>query len=83
MMSKINTPDDRLLEILEDVHRTELLPDLSTEEERELVGEHKLIWDFNHRFAIPHLYWLTHEGLDIMLSLQSQRADGRNAFKVK
>ena len=31
-MSKINTADDRLLEILEDVHRTELLPDLSTEE---------------------------------------------------
>lgn len=81
-MSKITIDDVRLLEILEEVHQSERLPELTTEEERELVGEHKLIWDFNTRFDIPHGYWLTHEGLDIMLSLQSQKRDGRNAFKV-
>lgn len=80
-MSKITIDDVRLLEILEEVHQSERLPELTTEEERQLIGEHKLIWDFNTRFDIPHGYWLTHEGLNIMLSLESQKKDGRNAFK--
>jgi len=81
-MNKITIDDVRLLEILEEVHQSERLPELTTEEERELIGEHKLIWDFNTRFDIPHGYWLTKEGWNIMLSLKSQERDGLNSFKV-
>lgn len=69
--------DERLGEILRYVKDTERLPDLSVMEEADLLGEHKLIWDWNHRDPIPHLYWLTERGLGVLENLETK--GGHNA----
>lgn len=69
--------DTRLLEVLRCVHDTELLPDLSSMEEADIVGKHKLIWDWNHPYH-QQLYWLTEDGRDTLKYLE-EKLGGQNA----
>jgi hypothetical protein len=69
--------DERLTEVLRCVHDTELLPDLSVTEEADLVGEDKLIWDWNRPY-LQHLYWLTEDGVATLKELE-QKNGGHNA----
>ena len=54
--------EDRLYFILEEVRCTERLPELSSEEEAELVGRTKLVWDWGQPYS-QQLFWLTETGL--------------------
>lgn len=68
--------DERLGEILRCVKDTERLPDLSNMEEADLVGEHKLIWDWNRPY-LQSLYWLTEDGEAELKRLENK--GGHNA----
>lgn len=68
--------DERLVEILRCVKDTERLPDLSVMEEADLLGEHKLIWDWNRPY-LQDLYWLTERGEGVLENLETK--GGHNA----
>lgn len=63
--------DDRLYEILDHVYRTEYLPDMTDEEEKELLwSRDKLISDYGTKDSFPRLWWLTEQGEYILKKLR-------------
>lgn len=69
--------DERLLEVLRCVKDTEYLPDLSPIEEADIVGKHKLVWDYGQQY-LQRLYWLTEDGQDTLNYLE-EKLGGQNA----
>jgi len=63
--------DERLLEVLEHVALTESIPDMTIEEEREVLGKHRLVWDWGRPY-LQHLYWLTEEGESVFKKLKGE-----------
>lgn len=72
-MSTAEVKNTRLLFILEEVKNTEHLPvneaALSPEEEAELLGRDKLIWDWDRPY-LQHYYWLTEKGMSQLAELR-------------